>query len=57
MTEVIVGIYYFIMILISNCPALNKRPQFCSILGLCITLFLTQDQHKLVDTGNAAAEG
>jgi hypothetical protein len=26
------------------------------ILGLCITLVLTKDQRKLVDTGSAAAE-
>jgi hypothetical protein len=48
MTEVIFDIYYIIMILISNC----RFEQVSYILGLSITLVLTQDQCKLVDTSN-----
>jgi hypothetical protein len=44
------------MILNVYCPALNKSSILLYILGLCITLVLTKDQRKLVDTGSAAAE-
>jgi len=38
---------------ISYCPPLNKFSILICILGLCITLVLYQEQHKLVNTGSA----
>ena len=39
---------------ISYCPPLNNFSILICILGLCITLVLYQEQHKLVNTGSAA---
>jgi hypothetical protein len=39
---------------ISYCPLLNNFSILICILGLCITLVLYQEQHKLVNTGSAA---
>ena len=39
---------------IAYCPPLNNFSILICILGLCITLVLYQEQHKLVNTGSAA---